>query len=139
MSLKEEDKVMSTFGDTLEQIDYHNHREQLKETWGHLAPIKNKTYNGRIVYAVGCFGNDGLNPTTISYHFDGLESSPWFHEALTEFIGGGKPKAHGYDGYSYMIGGLRNVPGCVYEWTGTLKNYRFKGQRKLLLNSNPPK
>lgn len=98
---------MSTFGDTLASIDAHNCREQLKETWGHLAPVKNRTYKGRVVYAVGCFGDDELNPTPLVADFRGLDSSPWFYEALCEFIG----ELEG------------NESGCVYEWTGTLRNY----------------
>lgn len=110
---------MSTFGATLASIDEHNHREQIKETWGHLAPVKNRTYNGRVVYAVGCFGDDELNPTPIFAEFRGLDSSPWFYEALCEFIGD-------LDG---------NEVGYVYEWTGTLRNYEFDGVRRTLLNS----
>lgn len=126
---------MSTFGDTLAIIDYGNHREQLKNTFGHLAPKKNKLYRGRIVYAVGCFGNDGLNPTVIVSEFGDLQSSPWFYEAIQELLNKGKNPSGGYDGHSYMIGGLRNDEGCVYEWTGTMRNYEFTGQRRILLNA----
>lgn len=125
---------MSTLGHTLAGIDYHNHREQLKDTWGHLAPKKNKTYRGRVVYAIGCFGDDKLNPTVIDYDFGDLASSPWFYEALHEFLGDGDAP-NGYDGHSYMIGGLRNDEGCVYEWTGTMRNYNFTGQRRLVFSA----
>lgn len=76
-------------------------------TWGHLAPVKGKTYEGRIVYAIGCFGDDPLNPIALVCDFDGLDSSPWFFDAMAEFIGSGKNKV-----------------GCVYEFTGTFRNYR---------------
>lgn len=133
---------MSTFGDTLAGIEEHNHREQLKDTWGHLAPAKNKKYNGRIVYAVGCLGSDNINPVIIAFDFGELSSSPWLYEALHEFIGDGErpiTQEHpygGYDGFCYMKGGLKNEPGCVYEWTGTVRNYVFRGVRKTLLDSN---
>lgn len=126
---------MSTFGDTLASIDAHNHREQLKDTFGHLAPVKNKKYNGRIVYTVGCLGSDDLNPTVIAFDFGDLDSSPWLYDALHEFIGGGdRPGA--YDGFCYTENGLKNEPGFVYEWVGTVRNYVFHGERRTLLNAN---
>ncbi len=82
----------------------------MKDTWGHLAPKKNKTYKGRIVYAVGCFGSDDLNPTPIVCEFDGLDGSPWFFDAINEFI-------QSQD----------NNPGCVYEFKGGFRNYHFTG------------
>jgi hypothetical protein len=38
----------------------------MQATWGHLAPKKNQTYHGRIVYAVGCFSGDRVNPMSAS-------------------------------------------------------------------------
>lgn len=99
------------------EIQYRN--AVLADTWGHLAPKKNKTYPGRIVYAVGCFGDDPLNPTAIVCEFDGLDSSPWFFEAMTDFIGA-----------------QEGEPGFVYEFTGTFRNYEFKGHIKPLLDAN---
>lgn len=123
------------------QIDYERRVEMRIMTWGHLAPKKNKTYRGRIVYAVGCFGSDNLNPTVIESDFGDLSSSPWFYDAIQELIGGGDaPKTKKnpfstYDGSSYMLGGLINKQGCVYEWTGTMRNYQFTGQRRLIYDS----
>lgn len=99
------------------EIEYR--AQVMANTWGHLAPKKGKTYRGRIVYAVGCFGSDHLNPTAIVSEFEGLDESPWFFDALTEFIGeqGGEP-------------------GCVYECKGTFRNYEFKGSVRCLLNAN---
>jgi len=96
------------------------HRERVMfETWGHLAPKKGKTYKGRVVFAVGCFGSDDLNPTAIVCEFEDLDSSPWFFDVLQDFL---------YEN--------RGEAGCVYEFNGTFKNYKFKGQIKTLLNAN---
>ena len=114
---------MSTFGNLLAGIDYHNHREQLKETWGHLAPVKNRTYEGRIVYAIGCY-NGVLNPTPLSCVLGKLGSSPWFYEAIHGWLSD-LPEAYRQDA-------------CVYEWTGTFRNYRFDGKIRLLLDASIP-
>lgn len=91
----------------------------MEATWGHLAPKKNKTYKGRIVYAIGIFGDDGLNPTALFCEFEGLDDSPWFYDALTNFMS--KQKGEG---------------GRVYEFVGWFRNYSFKGAIRLLLNAN---
>jgi len=80
------------------------------ETWGHLAPRKNKAYRGKIVFALGCYDNGELNPTPLACEFAGLDDSPWFYDALIEFLG--------------SFGGQA---GDVYEWHGTFRNYEFKG------------
>lgn len=92
------------------------------DTWGHLAPKKNQAYKGRIVYAVGCFGSDNLNPTAIVFDFGELDSSPWFFEKMAEFLSDQKEN-------------LRKE-GCVYEFTGSFRNYQFKGRTRLLLDCN---
>lgn len=91
----------------------------MQETWGHLAPKKNKRYKGRIVYAVGCFGSDHLNPYPTFCEFDDLDSSPWFYHSLIEFLEN-----------------QENEPGCIYEFVGTFRNYEFVGQRRLLIDTN---
>lgn len=53
----------------------------------HLAPKKDKRYKGRIIYAIGCFGDDPLNPTVLSCKLRGLDSSPWFFDADIELFG----------------------------------------------------
>lgn len=82
-------------------------------TWGHLAPEKNHTYHGYIVYAVGCFGNDPLNPTPLACEFEDLDSSPWFFDALNDFIGDRR---------------RNNKEGCVYRFDGSFRNYVFRGR-----------
>lgn len=87
--------------------------EQLKATWGHLAPKKNKAYRGFIVFAIGCFGDDALNPTALECEFNGLDSSPWFFDAMTD-----------------LLGSLETEAGCIYRWEGTFRNYEFDGETR---------
>ncbi len=93
-----------------------------RATWGHLAPEKNKTYAGRIVFAFGVYDSGELNPTILVSDFsDDLDGGPWFYNAVHEFLGDFTP----------------GEPGRVYEWQGTFRNYRFKGRKpRLLLDVN---
>lgn len=98
-------------------IDAHYANIVAQETWGHLAPEKNVTYPVRCVYAVGCYGNDNLNPMPITADFGNLPDSPWSYDALIEFLQS-----------------QQNEEGKVYEVAGTFKNYRFKCQRRVILD-----
>lgn len=80
-------------------------------TWGHLAPKRNRTYRGHVIWALGCFGNDHLNPTVLECELSGLESSPWFYEALHDFL----------RTQSDQAGGL-------FRFDGTFRNYQFRGR-----------
>ena len=96
------------------------YRAQVRaDTWGHLAPVKNKSYRGTLVYAVGCLGNDPLNPIALSCEFESLDSSPWFYDAVQEFMQS-----------------RDNASGCVYEFKGTFKNYKFKGTVRTVFTTN---
>lgn len=98
--------------------------EQIRQAiWGHLAPEKNRTYRGRIVYAIGVFSSDSSNPLPIVCDFEDLDSSPWFYAALQDWLQSGA-RADDKD------------VGKVFEWTGTFRNYKFRGRRRLLLNAN---
>jgi hypothetical protein len=90
-------------------VDAHYKAEVYKETWGHLAPRRNKIYRGHVTFALGCFGSDYLNPTVLECGID-IDSSPWFFDALIEFLQS-----------------LEGEIGGVYRWDGTFRNYTFKG------------
>src|ERR1700741_2081802 len=105
-----------TISEAFAPVEAHYRAEIFAETWGHLAPRKNKLYRGSIIFAVGIYGDDALNPTVLKSSFEGLEDSPWFFEAQAEFLAG-----------------LDFEEGCVYRFEGTFRNYVFKGDcRKLL-------
>ena len=88
----------------------------LAETWGHLAPKKGRSYRGHIVFAVGCFGDDPLNPTALDCEFRGLVSSPWFFEAISQFMGA-----------------QRHAVGGVFRFDGVFRDYEFLGTIRRLL------
>ncbi len=92
-------------------------QEVLRDTWGHLAPTKGREYPGRIVFSFGVFDSGDLNPVVLVCDFGDLDSSPWFYDALQGFL----------DRYT------PGEAGRVYEWTGTFRNYRFKGSRPRLI------
>ena len=104
--------MSSGFADAFLPAEARDRERVMQETWGHLAPQKNKTYAGRIVYAVGAFGDDPLNPTMLVCEFKGLDDSPWFFDAVAEFIGSRSQE---------------NETGNVYEFRGTFRNYKFFG------------
>jgi hypothetical protein len=87
-------------------------------TWGHLAPTKNKTYRGHIVWALGCIGSDDLNPTIMELEMGELPSSPWLFEPMRDFL-----RSHSREG------------GALFRLDGTFRNYKWKGAVTRL---NPP-
>jgi hypothetical protein len=80
------------------------------DTWGHLAPVPRRKYNGTILLATSTYA--GENTCIINTDFPDLPSSPWFYAALCDYL----CEDHGFR------------EGKVYFWTGT---YRFsRGRRK---------
>ena len=108
-----------SLADAFAPIEAHYEAKAQEQTWGHLAPKKNKTYRGRIVYAIGCYSHDRLNPTVLVCKFSDLEDSPWFMQALDEFL----------SEQEFQVG-------CVYEFLGGFRNYVFHGSITTLLNAN---
>lgn len=115
------------------------YREDVKRaTWGHLAPQKNKVYKGHIVFAVGCYGDDPLNPVVLACSFKDrqgqeLTDSPWFFDSLSDFVG----EFVGLDNQN-AFGIEQPEPlhpcqaGGVYRWEGTFRNYLFRGDLRQL-------
>lgn len=95
-----------------------NRKAVMRDTWGHLAPQKNKTYPGFIVFAIGCY--DALNPVPVQCEFAGLDDSPWFFDALNEFIGQAN---QGRPGDDYPM-----PPGTIWRFDGVFRNYEFRGE-----------
>jgi hypothetical protein len=120
---------MPNFANLGEALEYAEapYREAVKvETWGHLAPKKNRTYKGRVVFGIGVFGDDELNPCVLVSEFKGLDSSPWFYDCLTEFLSDLQCKKPRTD----------RDNGKVFEWVGTFRNYEMNGKIRLLFDAN---
>lgn len=112
---------MSTLADAFAPVEARYRAEVYEETWGHLAPRRNKTYRGYAIFTFGCFGSEYLNPTVLECEL-GIDSSPWFHSALIEFL--------------ETFGG-EEATGRVYRWDGTFRNYEFKGLVRRLSIDGP--
>lgn len=84
------------------------HKEHvMTETWGHLAPERDKTYRGYIIFCISETGDI----VTIRSNFRKLPGSPWFQTALDDFAYE-NAKEHG----------------VVYRFDGTFRNYQFSGK-----------
>lgn len=83
-----------------------------KATWGHLAPAKNRTYRGYIVFSISAYGD----MTMIDAEFKNLPDSPWIYDAMYEFVFEDRDLIHG----------------AVYRFDGTFRNYKFDGTRTVL-------
>lgn len=84
-------------------------------TWGHLAPTRNKKYKGKILFAVSCFCSEERQ--LINYEFQDLDSSPWLYDAVHEFL-------------EVLDEEGTIEAGCVYEFTGVIRNYKIEGTLK---------
>ena len=106
-----------TMADAWAPVDRHYKEQIFRETWGHLAPKRNKSYPGTITFAVGCYGSNDLNPTILSSTFD-LQDSPWFFDAMDDFVRDNRGEA-----------------GNVYHFDGAFRNYKFQGKIRLVYAS----
>ena len=97
-----------SMADAFAPVDAKHKDNVMQSTWGHLAPKKNKSYKGTIVFAIGCYGN---STTVLSVEFKDLDDSPWLYEAIHEFL---------FEQDTEV--------GNVYMFTGALKNYKFVGK-----------
>lgn len=114
-----------TIADVFAPVEARYREAVLRNTWGHLAAEKNKTYPGRIVFSFGVYESGDLNPTILVCDFgecdDDLNGGPWFYNAINDFLGRFTP----------------GKQGCIYEWTGHFRNYRFVGRKpRLVLDAN---
>lgn len=119
---------MSNMGSTLALVENHYRWELYKETWGHLAPSKNKTYRGTLTIAFGCYGSGYLNPTILAE--DSLPcASPWWcnavHDYLRHLVEVNKNKKEWDEGF-------------VLKLNVTFRNFRFwhTGTQVLVQNEN---
>lgn len=106
-----------TIADAFAPAEARYRAEVMADTWGHLAPKKNRTYRGHVVFVIGLFGSDNLNPTVLECEFktnkgEELDSSPWFYDALQDFLQSLEK--------SEEVGG-------IFRFEGTFRNYEFNG------------
>ncbi len=102
--------------DAFAPVEARYRAQVMQETWGHLAPRKHKTYRGSIVFAIGCYGSDYLNPTVLSSDFP---DSPWMYESIMDFLGDGQHA----DKQRFTVGTVHRFNGSFrnYEWSGTFQ------------------
>jgi len=93
-------------------LEADQHKAVVEATWGHLAASEGAEYQGRIVYAVGIYGDDYLNPTALVSEFDDLANSPWEYEAVQAFL---------------QHEDTPKDAGCIYEFVGVMRNYECSG------------
>jgi hypothetical protein len=98
-------------------IKLANKQAVYKATWGHLAPKRNRTYQGYIVFTISAFGD----MVVVDADFAGLPDSPWLFDAVNEFAFEDEKLVHG----------------AVYKFVGTFRNYRFDGTREVLYMPRP--
>jgi hypothetical protein len=104
------------YSEVFAPIEAHNRECVRQDTFGHLAPEKNRSYKGRILFIKSAFCSGSI--TIVNYDFVGLESSPWLYDAVYDEL-------DKFDGLN---------EGSVYEWHTTFRNYRFYGKPFLKLS-----
>ena len=111
--------MTTTLGVAFASVEAKYRADILEATWGHLAVTKNKTYRGTLIVAWGTYNSGHLNPTIVQDNM-GIESSPWWYDAVHSFVG--------------ELKGDYCDTGFVVELRVTFRNYRFwlTGQRVLV-------
>lgn len=95
---------------TFVQIEGVTKEIVMGQTWGHLAPKKNKKYYGSILFVLGNYGDNVIVDT----EFKSLPDSPWLFDAIQNFIFEQKFEQ-------------KLERGGVYKFVGTFRNYVFNG------------
>lgn len=106
----------------VDSTPYDEHERRYKnaalvDTWGHLAPAPDKIFNGFLIWTYGEWGH--ISP--VKQCFIGLEDSPWFFDALNEFICKKSKKQ-----------------GSIYRFDGSVKMckngvFKFSGKTKVVV------
>lgn len=79
-----------------------------RDTWGHLAPVARRVYQGYMVFTLGAYGDI----TLIDARWDGLDDSPWLFEDMQDYIADRAQES-----------------GTVYRFDGTYTMYKNGGHR----------
>jgi hypothetical protein len=98
-----------SWGKVFAPIDAANKDAVLQNTWGHLAPQKNTTYRGKLLFCKSEYNSGSI--TLISSKMV-IDSSPWFYDSVYEFL-------YSFDELEY---------GHVYQINATWRNYKWWGK-----------
>ena len=102
-----------SWAETFAPINAANRQAVFANTWGHLAPEKNVSYKGKILFCNSGYTNTSV--ALIDSYFENLSDSPWLYDAINDYI------------YEQS----KELPeGAVYVIHATLRNYRFYGKPK---------
>ena len=101
---------MNPYQQIMNPYEATQHERITQNTWGHLAPNKNTTYRGQVLFCKSEYNSGSI--TLISTLFDALDSSPWFYDSIHDYL--------------YSIDGLED--GTVYKLNATFRNYRWWGK-----------
>lgn len=100
----------------------------MTETWGHLAPKRNKTYTGEIIWALDLYDSGYLNPKVLKCELGDLPDSPWFYSAMMDFLRSLTDRPDGDNRKQED-----ETTGRLYIWKGTFRNYKFSGTFQQIL------
>lgn len=87
-------------------------------TFGHLAPVKNTSYKGTILFTKSAYSSGSIY--LIDSKFARLDDSPWLYDFIHEHL--------------YKLTDLEE--GAVYQFNCTFRNYRLYGKPKLIHKIN---
>lgn len=93
----------------------HTKQKVMAETFGHLAPKKQNTYKGKVLFCVSAFNNQNIELIDFSFDND-LESSPWLFDAINDFL---------FENF------INEDSGKVYKIEIQFKNYKIKKLKSL--------
>ncbi len=118
----------SSFAAAFEPAEHLYKMQVMAATWGHLAPIKNKTYKGHIVWALDLYDSGYLNPKILAMEIN-VTDSPWFFNAMIDFLQDIHEKMFSADRKSFWGPSDREIAtaGTIWRWDGTFRNYVWKG------------
>lgn len=110
-----------SFPEVLQNWESEMKNRAKKESWGHLAPEKDKEYKCSFIFGVSHYFS--YESFIINSLFKGLDDSPWLFRAMETFI-------FEQDEMD------RLKPGFIYQFTGIFKNYVFSGEFKIYSDCN---
>jgi len=95
--------------------------QQFEETWGHLYP-KPGDHPGTAVVAHSDYGDQGV--IVVHAQFEGVEDSPWFYEAMTDFAVDSMLPTHRAPHMRNVIRMDKKKKAGIWEFRGVLRVYQ---------------